>query len=565
MSPRKTAFARLPRCVKGACWPILAGIVCGLALAGPVVADALLPAEGQLSYRTHVQFEWLPVRAAERYRLQVVEDDGSRDPFAGTAPAVDLDLDALRPRVVVTQGLQFGVAYAWRVRGVGGTPDRWSPTHRFATASLPEALPTIWATSSGAGPIEPGLTLVEIFNRNAFDGTLAVAVDAAGEVVWFREFPQRMGDIRMLPNGRLLYAMGGRAYETTLDGRIYWASPDDAEYRVHHEVFPMPNGNVLSLARSFREVERDGELQPWMGTPIVEFDRHTNEVVWEWDDFDHFSTLDFDPMIMEEPGAGPNFPDVYDWTHSNSVVYNPDDDSVYVSVRHLSRITRIDYATGEIVYNMGFDMPSGDADFGDNLFSFQHAPELQPNGNMLLFDNGNRRDHRIAIPATAVSKAVEIAFNGSPPSSAEIVWEYTAPFYSPVQGDADRMPNGNTLVTVSVRGLLVEVDPNGTEVWRLELQRDAPGYAAYRSERIPELVVDAPADSDGDGLVDDVDNCPDHRNARQFDCDCDGMGDVCAVALGFQGECVPGCGPPLPGLALPEAASDGIAHAHGAY
>ena len=155
-----------------------------------------------------------------------------------------------------------------------------------------------------------------------------------------------------------------------------------------------------------------------------------------------------------------------------------------------------------------------------------------------------------------MSKAVELAFNGNPPTSAQIVFEYTLPFYSPVQGDADRLPNGNTLVAISVRGILTEVDANGTEVWRLELPQSPPRYQIYRTERIAELVVDAPADSD-------VDNCPDHRNARQFDCDCDGMGDVCAVALGLQGECVPGCGPPLPELVLPKAAQAGIARAQG--
>jgi hypothetical protein len=267
--------------------------------------------------------------------------------------------------------------------------------------------------------------------------------------------------------------------------------------------------------------------------------------------------------MMEEPGGAGPLPDAYDWNHSNGVVYNPDDDSVYISVRHLSRITRIDYATGEIVYNMGFYMPSDDTDFGDDLFSFQHAPEPQPNGNLLLFDNGNRRHHRDATGATGVSKAIELAFNGHPPTSAQIVFEYTLPFYSQVQGDADRLPNGNTLVAVSVRGILIEVDASGTEVWRLELPQSPPRYSIYRTERIAELVVDAPADSDGDGLVDDVDNCPDHRNTRQFDCDCDGMGDVCAVALGLQGECVPGCGPPLSELVLPEAAAAGIARAQG--
>ena len=72
--------------------------------------------------------------------------------------------------------------------------------------------------------------------------------------------------------------------------------------------------------------------------------------------------------------------------------YNPADNSVYYSAKHFSRITRIDFATGQIVYNMGQDMPSGDTTFGDGLFHHQHAPEMLPNGNMLIFDNGNDRE-----------------------------------------------------------------------------------------------------------------------------------------------------------------------------
>ncbi|MDY7109304.1 MAG: hypothetical protein SYC29_11780 [Planctomycetota bacterium] len=46
-------------------------------------------------------------------------------------------------------------------------------------------------------------------------------------------------------------------------------------------------------------------------------------------------------------------------------------------------------------------------------------------------------------------------------------------------------------------------------------------------------------DSDGDGYGDDCDNCPDHYNPDQADCDDDGMGDVCAIADGFSEDCQP--------------------------
>jgi hypothetical protein len=169
-------------------------------------------------------------------------------------------------------------------------------------------------------------------------------------------------------------------------------------------------------------------------------------------------------------------------------------------------------------------MPSGDVDFGDNFFSFQHAPENPPNGNMLLYDNGNRRDH---MDQTGVTKVVEIAFTGNPPTDASIVWEHTVPVYTSTIGDADRQPGGNTLITAGRAVLLIEVDPSGTEVWRLELPLRHPNYLIYRSERIASLLVDAPSDTDGDGLTDYVDNCADHTNLDQTDTDGDTLGDDC--------------------------------------
>ncbi|MCB1850116.1 MAG: thrombospondin type 3 repeat-containing protein [Gammaproteobacteria bacterium] len=38
---------------------------------------------------------------------------------------------------------------------------------------------------------------------------------------------------------------------------------------------------------------------------------------------------------------------------------------------------------------------------------------------------------------------------------------------------------------------------------------------------------ESPPDSDGDGVTDDVDNCPDNGNADQADLDDDDIGDVC--------------------------------------
>jgi hypothetical protein len=88
----------------------------------------------------------------------------------------------------------------------------------------------------------------------------------------------------------------------------------------------------------------------------------------------------------------------------------------------------------------------------------QHDPDLLPNGNMLLFDNvgdfGDRGDSRV------------IEFN---PETYEIVWSYAGsadhPFQSVLRSDQQRLANGNTLITESDGGRLLEVTRDGEIVW----------------------------------------------------------------------------------------------------
>ena len=90
-----------------------------LALAAAAPSGALvLPPEGIALNHIHVQFEWAAVGGADQYQLVIVVDDGSGDPFDGATPVVDTTVGATAPRAVVTSGLQFDEAYAWRARAI---------------------------------------------------------------------------------------------------------------------------------------------------------------------------------------------------------------------------------------------------------------------------------------------------------------------------------------------------------------------------------------------------------------------------------------------------------------
>lgn len=89
----------------------------------------------------------------------------------------------------------------------------------------------------------------------------------------------------------------------------------------------------------------------------------------------------------------------------------------------------------------------------------QHDPDLLENGNILLFDNlGNYE-----FPEGR-SRVIEYD-----PESNRIAWSYKGsadhPLDSDIRSSQQRLENGNTLITESSGGRLLEVTPDGDRVW----------------------------------------------------------------------------------------------------
>jgi hypothetical protein len=144
-----------------------------------------------------------------------------------------------------------------------------------------------------------------------------------------------------------------------------------------------------------------------------------------------------------------------DLLHSNSVEWMSDErlasghplyalSNLLLCVRHQDSVAIVDWDRKELLWAWGRGELSG-----------PHDATLLPNGNVLIFDNGLGRGW---------SRVVEVD-----PRSDEIVWQYRAAkpedFYTRAQGAAQRLPNGNTLITDSDSGLLFEVTPEGEIVW----------------------------------------------------------------------------------------------------
>jgi hypothetical protein len=153
----------------------------------------------------------------------------------------------------------------------------------------------------------------------------------------------------------------------------------------------------------------------------------------------------------------------------------------------LSRITKIDYPSGEIIWNMGHQMPSGDVNMGTDIgFSFQHSLQKLDNGNILTFDNGNLAQE-FRGTEEPVSRAIEITIDDN---SAELTWSYELPadLFGFASGNVQKLDNGNVLATtVGGGGTSIEVNPDGEVVWDVSYNLSLPNGAVYRAHRIQNL------------------------------------------------------------------------------
>ena len=161
------------------------------------------------------------------------------------------------------------------------------------------------------------------------------------------------------------------------------------ELDFHHDFLPLSNGHLVLLASVIKDFV---DLPGYPGTTqvtgdvLVDLDQDWNPV-WFWSAFDH---LDVNRHLMGLP----------DWTHSNAVVYTPEDGNLLISMRNQSWILKIDYrngvGSGDVLWRLGndgdFSLNGGDP---SQWFYAQHFPSLLNAGGspltMAIFDNGNLR------------------------------------------------------------------------------------------------------------------------------------------------------------------------------
>ena len=467
---------------------------------GTINAELLYPEHESTLNQTHIRFEWEQYPQADKYSIYV---SNGNDVINDCVICGEI-IDSKSLIFIAKTNLDWNNSYKWQIIYLDETGSQIgsSNINEFLIGS---SISNSETTSYSPNLVGEGLTIFGSF----FDYYSAV-IDENGNEIW------NSGDKNLIfyntdKYGRFFGAeFIGNDVENNYPGikfdfenGILWQEPGDNF--IHHDIFQLPNGNYIGLGTSYGEgpipigswtplfqglgFEADGQTIEfdWMGDKIIEWDADTKEEVWTWNVFDHFSMLDYDQLggIWFEAYNTNRF----DWTHANALWFDEDDSAIYLSSRHLNRISKIDYPSGEVIWNLGHELGSGDIDCGQDIgFSFQHSVQKLSNGNILTFDNGNLSEIFLE-QENKTSRSIEIEINESDSGcTAELAWEYILPedLYGYLSGNTQKLDNGNYLsTTIGGSGTSIEVDQNGNSIWSATYNLQVPDGLVYRAMRIP--------------------------------------------------------------------------------
>lgn len=429
-----------------------------------------------------------------------------------------------RPTPILVAGMKASTTYHMRAHTQCAGSPVTSGDLTFTTGPLPSLpFPTLTVTRpnpSLSSSENPGIEMITIPTV----GVPAFFTDRDANPIWYYDVGQKNYPytFKLLPNGDMVlsitYPGGSLLREVDLAGNtvremnIYALQQklQSAGYSLvpggfHHDLVPLANGHLVVLVdcgKSFDNLPGYPGTTLVQGDALVDLDQGWNPV-WVWNSFDY---LDVKRHLNGLP----------DWTHSNALVYSPNDGDLLLSMRHQSWVLKIDYnngaGTGNVLWRLGYQ---GDfaltqdgvpTDAASDWFSFQHFPILlSQNGaqtTLAIWDNG---DNRVLDPTTG-EVCVPPGTSSPYPSCysratifqvdenamvANLLWADQLQYYSLWGGSINQLANGSVEFDLNapiippspnVASQVQEVTQTSTPqvIWQMNIPTPTNAYRAYR-------------------------------------------------------------------------------------
>ena len=355
-----------------------------------------------------------------------------------------------------------------------------------------------------------GSTGVRNFKYGFQDMFDLVQVDWDGNIVWKFDRYERIKDSRQKPRWMARqhhdYQREGNPVGYYIPGMDPLIDKGNTLILCHKNLINPQISDKLLLDDTIIEVTWEGRI------------------VWEWICSEHFDEMGFSEeaknTMTRYPGIIFATGDTGDWTHMNSMSaigpnrwfdsgderFHPD--NIIWCGRQTNITAIIDRKTGKIVWQVGPYFTSTPALRNMGQIIGQHHAHMIPRGlpgegNILVFDNGGSAGYGAPTPGAPIgfgnaqrdhSRVLEFD-----PTTLEITWQYPprpagrpgsmhTSFYSSLVSSAQRLPNGNTLITEGQSGRIFEVTPEHEIVWEYMSHytvRTLRANIVYRAYRLP--------------------------------------------------------------------------------
>jgi arylsulfate sulfotransferase len=276
----------------------------------------------------------------------------------------------------------------------------------FVTGPLPPNFPVYQILTNSPGAMEPGYFFFDIRNTSAGVGYITM-MDNAGEVVWYCPAPSVSNlDVQLLANGDVFIPGPTQFTELDMLGNTVQTWNPPAGYPINtHDGYPTSHGTILYLSdqtevvSNFPSSDSDPDA-PTLTTncddePVVEISITNSALLQTWsplnDGLMDPTRITYLTFVNPTPWGVDN-------EHANAVIDDTNDNSLILSLRDQNEVVKFDRASGQVKWilgppaNWGSDRqpylltPVG-APFDWNYG--QHAPELTPQGTLLVYNDNN--------------------------------------------------------------------------------------------------------------------------------------------------------------------------------
>jgi len=326
--------------------------------------------------------------------------------------------------------------------------DSLKATVKITTAALPPNVPNyIHVDIADLAHMEPGFNLVSSFSGFPAPPQVPFMVDSYGDIRWILDFRNNPAlnqlfydcGINRLQDGnfRFVDQYTEKIYEVDVMGKIVntWGL---GGYTFHHDLYEKPNGNFLVTVTKPGSTHANGV--PTIEDYIIEIDRKSGNILATWDLKqslnDYRRTLNSDPT---------------DWIHTNGIIYDTTDNTLIVSgrVQGVFKLTYDNHVKWVLGPHRGWGLNQLGQDLNQLLLTpldlkgnaitdtsvvngwtnsadfewnwYQHSPQLIPNGDLMIFDNGDIRNYDPKLPQ--YSRAVEYKIDENK-MTVQQIWSY---------------------------------------------------------------------------------------------------------------------------------------------